>query len=44
MGRDKAAAVAGAVRGLVTTRLPASFLQLHPHVTLMLDRAAGAAL
>lgn len=43
-GCEKAAAVAGAVHGLVTTRLPASFLQLHPHVTLMLDRAAAAEL
>jgi glucosamine-6-phosphate deaminase len=43
-GGEKAAAVAGTVRGPVTTRLPASFLQLHPHVTLMLDRGAAAEL
>lgn len=36
-GEEKAAAVAGMVRGAITTRLPASFLQLHPRVTVMVD-------
>ena len=43
-GPEKAAAVQGTVRGLVTTGVPASFLQVHPRVTLMLDRAAAAQL
>lgn len=43
-GPEKAAAVRGTVRGLVTTGVPASFLQVHPRVTLMLDRAAAAQL
>ncbi len=32
------------VRGLITPRLPASFLQVHPLVTVMLDAAAAAKL
>lgn len=40
-GAEKADAVAGMVRGLTTPRLPASFLQVHPRVTVMLDRAAA---
>jgi glucosamine-6-phosphate deaminase len=40
-GEEKAAAVAGMVDGLITTRLPASFLQVHPRVTVMLDSAAA---
>ncbi len=40
-GQAKAGALAGAVRGSVTPRNPASFLQLHPDVTMVLDRAAG---
>ncbi|MEO8680024.1 MAG: glucosamine-6-phosphate deaminase [Vicinamibacterales bacterium] len=42
-GEEKAAAVDGMVNGLVTTQLPASFLQLHPRVTVMIDQAAGGA-
>ena len=42
-GEEKVAAVAGMVNGSVTTRLPASFLQLHPRVTVMVDRAAWGA-
>jgi glucosamine-6-phosphate deaminase len=38
---DKADAVHGMVEGLITTQLPASFLQLHPRVTVMLDRDAS---
>ncbi|WP_258360816.1 glucosamine-6-phosphate deaminase [Moorella sulfitireducens (nom. illeg.)] len=40
-GRDKAAAVAAALEGPVTTMVPASLLQLHPGVTVVLDRAAA---
>jgi 6-phosphogluconolactonase/glucosamine-6-phosphate isomerase/deaminase len=29
------------LEGTITTELPASFLQLHPDVTVMLDRAAS---
>ena len=38
-GEGKATAVAQAVSGPVTTRLPASFLQLHPSTTLYVDEA-----
>jgi glucosamine-6-phosphate deaminase len=41
-GERKAQCVERAVRGPVTTRLPASFLQLHPRVELYLDRAAAS--
>jgi glucosamine-6-phosphate deaminase len=40
-GASKAAAVEAMVRGPITTMLPASFLQLHPFVTVMVDRAAS---
>ncbi len=40
-GAEKAEAVFGMVEGLITTRLPASFLQLHPRVTVMVDAAAS---
>lgn len=43
-GASKAPAVAAAVNGPLTTRMPASFLQLHHHVELLLDRAAAARL
>lgn len=43
-GRRKADAVHGLVEGLITPRLPASFLQLHPSVTVMLDREAASRL
>jgi glucosamine-6-phosphate deaminase len=32
------------IEGPVTPRLPASFLQLHPHAEIWLDRAAAARL
>jgi 6-phosphogluconolactonase/glucosamine-6-phosphate isomerase/deaminase len=32
------------IEGLITTGLPASLLQMHPRVTVMLDRAAAAKL
>jgi glucosamine-6-phosphate deaminase len=37
-GEAKADVVGQMLTGNVTTRLPASFLQLHPNVTVMLDR------
>ena len=40
-GAEKQDAVAGMVEGPITTRLPASFLQLYPRVTAMLDRGAA---
>ena len=43
-GPAKAAAVAAAVEGPVTASCPASVLQLHPHVTVLLDEAAAAGL
>jgi glucosamine-6-phosphate deaminase len=39
-GAEKADAVRGMVEGLITTRLPASILQVHPRVTVMVDREA----
>jgi glucosamine-6-phosphate deaminase len=36
-GEAKSEAVTAMLEGRVTTRVPASFLQLHPHVTVMLD-------
>ena len=39
-GAEKAEAVRGMVEGLITTRLPASLLQVHPRVTVMVDRDA----
>lgn len=43
-GERKASAVAGMLRGPVTTTLPASFLQLHRRVEVYLNRAAAGAL
>ncbi|MEO8191353.1 MAG: glucosamine-6-phosphate deaminase [Acidobacteriota bacterium] len=40
-GRSKAAAVACALRGPVTARCPASYLSLHPKLTVLLDRSAA---
>lgn len=40
-GRDKAQAVKCAVSGEISTCVPASFLQLHPNVTVVLDKEAG---
>lgn len=39
-GEDKAEAVYQMVKGPVTSRMPASILQLHPDVTLVADQAA----
>ena len=43
-GEEKAEAVQGMIEGLITPMLPASFLQLHPHVIVMLDEAAASRL
>ena len=43
-GRDKAKAVAGALSGALTAECPASFLTLHPKLTVLLDPAAAVAL
>ncbi len=43
-GESKAAIVAAALEGPVTTKVPGSLLQLHPRVDVILDRAAGALL
>jgi glucosamine-6-phosphate deaminase len=43
-GVGKAPAVAAMVEGPVTASCPASVLQLHPHVTVVLDPGAAAAL
>lgn len=40
-GEGKADAIAAMVDGGVTTELPASFLQLHRHTTIMVDAEAG---
>jgi glucosamine-6-phosphate deaminase len=44
LGERKAAALAAAVEGPVTARCPASVLQLHPHVTVLVDPPAAARL
>jgi glucosamine-6-phosphate deaminase len=43
-GQAKAAPVAAAVEGPVTAFCPASVLQLHPHVTVVVDEAAAVEL
>jgi glucosamine-6-phosphate deaminase len=43
-GAGKADAVAAAVEGPVTASLPGSAVQLHPHVTVVVDEDAAAAL
>jgi glucosamine-6-phosphate deaminase len=43
-GEAKADAVAGAVEGPVSASLPASVIQLHPNVTVLLDEAAASKL
>jgi glucosamine-6-phosphate deaminase len=43
-GEGKADAVAGAVEGPVTSSLPGSAIQLHPHVTVVVDEAAASRL
>jgi glucosamine-6-phosphate deaminase len=41
-GKSKARCIDRMVSGPITPKLPASFLQLHRHVTLMIDEAAGS--
>lgn len=41
-GAGKADAIAAAVEGPVTASVPASALQLHPHVTVIVDEAAAS--
>lgn len=41
IGADKAAIVDAAINGPVTTRVPASLLQAHPNVVIVLDREAA---
>ena len=43
-GSEKAQAVAAAVEGPVSASCPASVLQLHPHVSVLLDQDAASAL
>jgi glucosamine-6-phosphate deaminase len=43
-GESKADAVADAVEGPVSASCPASALQMHPHVTVLLDQGAAARL
>jgi glucosamine-6-phosphate deaminase len=43
-GAGKAEAIAATVQGAVTTRVPASFLQLHGDVEVVLDEAAASKL
>jgi glucosamine-6-phosphate deaminase len=43
-GRSKASAVASAFSGQISTEKPVSFLQLHPSVTVIVDREAAASL
>jgi glucosamine-6-phosphate deaminase len=43
-GRAKAQAVACALKGPVTAECPASYLSLHPRLTVLLDRAAASRL
>ena len=44
LGSSKAPAVAAAFSGRISTDKPVSFLQLHPNVTAIVDRAAAARL
>lgn len=41
-GEDKAEIVNAALHGPITTQVPASMLQLHPNVTVVLDAEAGS--
>lgn len=43
-GEDKAEAVANMYQAPVSTRCPATFLQIHPNVIVLLDRAAASKL
>jgi glucosamine-6-phosphate deaminase len=41
-GEKKAECIRQTVNGAITTRVPASLLQVHPEVDLLLDRKAAA--
>lgn len=43
-GADKAEITAQALKGPITPQVPASILRFHPNVTVLLDKAAAAAL
>ena len=43
-GKRKAEIIAKTVSGPITTRIPASLLQLHPKVEILLDEAAASRL
>ncbi len=43
-GSSKSVVLRRALQGPITTRVPASLLQLHPHVTAIVDADAGAAM
>jgi glucosamine-6-phosphate deaminase len=43
-GKEKAAIVAKAVEGPITSMISATALQLHPHCTVVVDKAAGGRL
>ena len=43
-GEEKADAIAAAVEGPVTSSKPGSVIQLHPHVTVVVDAAAASKL
>jgi len=43
-GEEKAEAIAGAIEGPVTSSSPGSVIQLHPHVTVLVDEAAASRL
>ena len=43
-GADKAEAIRAALKGPVTPAVPASALQMHPNVIVLLDEAAASLL
>ena len=43
-GKDKAQAIAAAVKGNITPKMPASLLQVHPNVQFLLDEGAASLL
>ncbi|MDU7475236.1 MAG: 6-phosphogluconolactonase, partial [Paenibacillus macerans] len=40
-GEDKAEVIARALKGPITTKCPATFLQTHSNVVVVVDQAAG---
>jgi len=43
-GKDKAPAIAAAIKGNITPKMPASLLQVHPNVQFLLDEGAASLL